>query len=162
MRSQIMQKLYKDIKGYEGLYQVSNLGNVKSIYKHRPDKILKPVMKKGYLMVTLCKNGTTKICSIHRLVAEAFIDNPDNLPVVNHKDGNRSNNKSDNLEWCTQKDNIRHAFNIGLVKRKPLTTEQKKNISIATKYVSCSVVRPSAFPTISGTITAPAYIARTC
>ena len=128
-----MQELFKDIKGYEGLYQISNLGDVKTIYKYRPSRNLKPVIRKGYYTVTLCKDGNIKIHSVHRLLAEAFIDNPDNLPVINHKDGNRLNNSINNLEWCTQKENIRHAFKTGLVNRKPLTSEQKEKISIATK-----------------------------
>ena len=96
-------EIWKDIKGYEGLYQISNLGNVKSL----KNKIyLKPsIHKKGYLHCGLSKKGEKKQCFIHRLVAETFIDNPYKLPCVNHKDCNPKNNKIENLEWCTYKDN---------------------------------------------------------
>ena len=96
-------EIWKDIKGYEGLYQISNLGNVKSL----KNKIyLKPsIHKKGYLHCGLSKKGKRKQCFIHRLVAETFIDNPYKLPCVNHKDCNPKNNKIENLEWCTYKDN---------------------------------------------------------
>ena len=88
---------WRDIKGYEGLYQVSNLGRVRSerkILKGTPDK-------DGYLRVALCKNGTRKYFGIHRLVAIAFIYNTNNYPCVNHRDENKTNNRAKNLEWCT-------------------------------------------------------------
>ena len=103
-----MEELWKDIDGYEGLYQVSNLGNVKSLNYNRTGKerILKPGNNGlGYLNVLLCKNGKTKTFKIHRLVANAFIPNPYNKPEVNHKDENKTNNCVDNLEWMTSKEN---------------------------------------------------------
>lgn len=104
---------WKDIKGYEGLYQVSNQGRVKSLEKtynvgyggekHQKERILIPTeVGNGYLHVTLCKNGGKKYKRVHRLVAEAFIPNPNKYDVVNHKDENQKNNNVDNLEWCTQ------------------------------------------------------------
>ena len=102
-------EIWKDIKGYEGKYQVSNYGRVKSLnYRHTGnEKLLKPILQTdGYLYVSLCK--PLKRFSIHRLVAEAFIQNPDNLPEVNHKDENPTNNHVDNLEWCTNKYNINY------------------------------------------------------
>ena len=99
-----MTEIWKDVNGYEGLYQVSNLGNVKSLgnNKSRKEKILKPIVQKsGHLMVQFCKEGKLKGYLIHRLVAEAFIPNPLKLPCVNHKDENPSNNSLENLEWCT-------------------------------------------------------------
>lgn len=106
-----MEEIWKDIKGYEGLYQVSNLGRVKSLgryqkaklgsIQYRGDRLLKPWLRKDYLTVRLVDNGKGKNYSIHRLVAEAFIDNPDNLPCVNHKDFNTKNNVATNLEYCT-------------------------------------------------------------
>lgn len=109
-----MKEIFKPIKGYEGLYEVSNLGNVKSVCKNgkgigigksRKEVILKPIMNKGYLRVNLSKNGVIKHFSIHRLVAEAFLPNPNNYPEVNHKDENKTNNTIDNLEWCDSKYN---------------------------------------------------------
>lgn len=102
-----MEEVYKDIEGYEGLYQVSNLGNVKSLNysKTKKENVLKPGIRNGYLKVDLCKNKTRKTYSVHRLVAQAFIENPNNLPMINHKDECKTNNVVSNLEWCTQKYN---------------------------------------------------------
>ena len=95
-----MKKEYwKPVVGYEGHYQVSNFGRVKSI-KFGKEIILKQHIRRGYYSVVLSKNGILKRYSVHRLVAEAFIDNTDNLPQVNHKDENKLNNSVDNLEWC--------------------------------------------------------------
>lgn len=103
-----MQEIWKNVKGYEGLYEVSNFGRVKSL---RKEKILKLGRdKKGYLIVGLCKNGKQRTFKAHRLVTEHFLNNPYNLPYVNHKDGNKTNNNVSNLEWCTQKENIQHAI----------------------------------------------------
>lgn len=109
-------EIWKDIVGYEGLYQVSNLGRVKSLerkvknkngYRTVSDKILKQAKKtEGYLFVNLWKEGKQKIMKSHRLVAEAFLPNPENLPQVNHKDENPSNNNVSNLEFCTAKYNV--------------------------------------------------------
>ena len=99
-----MKEMWKDIPGYERLYQVSNLGNVRSLNYNRTGeiKLLKQIPDKGgYKTIQLCKNGKPKHCKIHRLVAMAFIPNPNNLPAVNHKDENPSNNNVNNLEWCT-------------------------------------------------------------
>lgn len=99
-----MEEVWKDIKDYEGVYQVSNLGRVKRISYQREnkEKELKVTARKdGYIIVCLCKNGVKTTYNLHRLVAEAFLDNPDNLPCVNHKDENPSNCVCTNLEWCT-------------------------------------------------------------
>ena len=113
-----MNEIWKDVVGYEGLYQVSNLGNVKSLprciewkgsIRHQPERLLKPANNgKGYLRVCLCKNGKEKHCRVHRLVASAFIYNPNNLPEVNHIDENKTNNCVDNLEWCDHEYNINY------------------------------------------------------
>ena len=101
-----MKEIFKDIKNYEGLYQVSNLGRVYSI---RNNKILKPKLNKcGYLSVNLKYKGSHVTKSIHRLVAEAFIPNQNDFPQVNHKDEDKTNNCVDNLEWCTAKYNINY------------------------------------------------------
>ena len=107
-----MKEIFKDIAEYEGLYQVSNLGNVKALnYRHTgKDKILKPKNKKdGYLEVNLCKEGKVKHHLIHRLVGQAFIENPNNLPQINHRDEDKTNNASSNLEWCDAAYNINYS-----------------------------------------------------
>lgn len=101
-----MKEIWKDIQGYEGLYQVSNLGRVKRVTTGR---ILKGGKDKyGYLIVNLYKYSVGSIKTIHRLVAEAFIPNPENKPQVNHVDENKTNNSLDNLEWMTAKENTNH------------------------------------------------------
>lgn len=102
-----MNEVWKDIKGYEGLYQVSNLGRVKSVKRNLT---LKPCNRNRYLIVLLSKNGIKKAINVHRLVAQAFIPNPDDKRTVNHIDGNKQNNCVDNLEWCSQSENVKHAY----------------------------------------------------
>lgn len=109
------QEIWKDVSGYEGLYQVSNLGRVKSLPVHRKvgwadyvskEKILKQCKNKyGYLFVCLHKGDTQRVVKVHRLVALAFIANPNNYRCINHKDEDKSNNNINNLEWCT------HSYN---------------------------------------------------
>lgn len=102
-----MQEIWKDIKGYEGLYQISNLGRVKSFrastkYGKPEEMFLKPsLINSGYGVVTLYSAQNRRKHQIHRLVATAFIENPNNFPCINHKDENKLNNCVDNLEWCT-------------------------------------------------------------
>lgn len=108
----IKNEEWRDIKGWEGQYLVSNLGNVKTLIGYRCEKgrIMKLHTKKeGYLTVGLkIAYKKQKQCYVHRLVAEAFIPNPDNLPEVNHKDEDKTNNRVDNLEWCTAKYNMNY------------------------------------------------------
>ena len=98
---------WRPIEGYEGLYEVSNYGDVKSMdYNHTgKEKILRTQINRGYVQVALTTNNKQKRFYVHRLVAQAFIPNPDNLPQVNHKDEVKTNNSVDNLEWCTVKYN---------------------------------------------------------
>ena len=114
-----MEEQWLGIIGFEGLYQVSNLGRVKSLEKsyvtgrgwirHQEEKLLKPRKTKfGYLQITLCKNGKIKHLTVHRLVALHFLPNPNNLPMVNHKDENKENNIASNLEWCDAKYNTNY------------------------------------------------------
>lgn len=112
------EEVWKDISGYEGLYQVSDKGRVKSLWfgKERIMKFERD--KKGYLAVQLCKNGEIKRCTVHRLVAQSFIPNPQNLPQLNHKDENPSNNKVENLEWCSAKYNNNYGTHIQRITEK--------------------------------------------
>ena len=99
---------WKTIAGYEGLYEVSDLGRVKSL-GYGKEKILKPGKTRGgYLKVALCKDGKSKHSKVHRLVAEAFIPNPQGLETVNHKDEVKTNNTVANLEWMSKKDNLNY------------------------------------------------------
>lgn len=111
-------EIWKDIKNYEGYYQISNLGNIKGLerkvdnhggFKLMPEIIKKPfISKKGYHSIQLRKLGSNKNFRIHRLVAQAFIPNPENKPEVNHLDTIKSNNFVENLEWCTNLENVEH------------------------------------------------------
>ena len=99
------EEVWKDVSGYEGLYQVSDKGRVKSLWFGK-ERILKPgKLKKGYLQVSLSKNREMKGYKVHRLVCQTFLPNPNNLPEVNHKDEDKTNNKVENLEWCDRKYN---------------------------------------------------------
>lgn len=122
-----MKEIWKDVVGYEGLYQVSSMGKVKSCahivncrgnsFRTQPAKLLSQQTNKKknfYYFVRLYKNGRPKPFFVHRLVADAFIPNNNNLTQVNHKDGNKKNNNVSNLEWCTPSENSKHAFKIGL------------------------------------------------
>lgn len=136
-----MLEIWKDIPGYEGYYQVSNLGNFKSLdriinYKHGlkrlyPGKslLLEPT-KDNYRRIVLMKNHIKVRYMAHRLVALSFISNPNNLPIINHKDGCKWNNNVDNLEWCTYSENSQHATKTGL--QKP-----ELNIPSNSKAVKC-------------------------
>ena len=128
-----MNEIWKDIEGYEGKYQVSNLGNVKSLnYKNsgKEQNIALCNDADGYLLVNLRLNNKVKTKRVHRLVAQAFIPNPENKPQVNHIDGNKKNNKIENLEWCTCEENQRHAWDKGLkIRTKEMNERQSKRMS---------------------------------
>ena len=120
-------EIWKDVVGFENLYQVSNFGRVKrkkgeTIYKdgriaHFSETVLKPtIFKKGYLMVYLSKNSIKKTKQVHRIVAEAFIANPENKETINHIDCNKLNNNVSNLEWMTNLENIQHSIENGRYK----------------------------------------------
>ena len=152
-----MIEVWKDIKGFEGYYQVSNLGNVKALSRkvlsgrcvnHSYNTLREHLLSNGvgkYCQVHLSKNGKTIPKLVHRLVAEAFIPNPNNLPCINHKDENPKNNCVDNLEWCSYKYNNEYNDRLGKCKSKisntlkgrkreyELTAEQRRNISEGAK-----------------------------
>lgn len=110
-------EIWRDIDGFDGLYQVSNLGRVRRLHKTIPPRILTTCFdNRGYPKVGLCHGGKCKTRKIHRLVALAFIPNPDGKPEVNHIDGNPHNSCASNLEWVTHLENSRHAVATGLIK----------------------------------------------
>ena len=145
-------EIWKDVSGYEGLYQVSNLGKVRSLplvktFSDGSVHYLRGVILKqsntttGYKKVELSKNGFKKSIKVHRLVAQAFLVNTYNKPHINNKDGNPINNVVDNLEWVTQKENVQHAYDNGLRKCKKNSLDHNKiikdylnhNVSYVTK-----------------------------
>lgn len=106
-------EIWKDIEGFEGIYQISSYGRVKSFKKNKQGYILSNKNKTGwYLNIVLTSENSWKSVKIHRLVAEAFIPNPDNKPEINHVDGNKQNNRADNLEWVTGSENVKHAISM--------------------------------------------------
>jgi len=137
-----MEEVWKDIEGYEGMYQVSNFGSVRSLDRLYESKIrnnnyivrrginLKSTPDKdGYLKINLSKNRTRKYHFVHRLVALVFIPNPNSFPIINHKDGNKTNNFANNLEWCTYKYNS----NYGECRQKISNSKKKKVVQIDIK-----------------------------
>lgn len=115
-----MNKIWKNIKGFEGLYQVSNYGEIKSLAKKKGwatkgETILKQkTTQLGYKTIVLSRNTKPFYLSVHRIVASAFIKNPLSKKQVNHKDGSKINNLYTNLEWATSSENLKHAFRIGI------------------------------------------------
>lgn len=131
---------WKPIEGYENIYEISSFGRIKSCkriikYKngvehHSKEHIIKPFLSKGYNRIRLCKNNTQKRFLVHRLVAKAFIPNPNNYTIINHIDSNRRNNNVNNLEWCTQSHNIKEAYRVG---RKIYTEKNREAFKLAHK-----------------------------
>lgn len=115
-----MQELWKNIDGYDGKYQISNYGDIRATRdrygRNKTTYIKGGVIKNGYRIVSLCKEGRYSTYYVHRLVAKYFCPNPFNDDCVNHIDGNKLNNRADNLEWLTREENIYHACRVGLIK----------------------------------------------
>jgi hypothetical protein len=132
-------EIWKDIQGYENLYQISSFGNVKSLgnggSNKSKEKLLKQRICKGYFNVGLCKDGKQKKYQVHRLVAQAFLDNPNNYPQVNHKNEIKIDNCISNLEWCTQAYNNNYGTRLErhskTMKGKTHTQKTKDKMSIS-------------------------------
>ena len=124
-----MSEIWRDVVGYEGLYQISSLGRARSLPRyHTRGKILKPVLTaNGYLRVGFNKNGKCKKLLVHRLVAQAFIENPKNLPQVNHRNENKADNRVENLEWC----NAKYNSNYGTGRARANLAESKPVLQIS-------------------------------
>ena len=157
-----MEEIWKDITGYEGLYQVSNLGNVKSISRieisgkikrKRKETILTPRTRCGYYYVNLYRDGNSRSFNIHRLIAIEFIKNEENKTQVNHIDCNKKNNCVLNLEWVTPKENCKHARNnnlVSLTTKKIICTETNlefDSLKLASKHFNIN------YKTLSGMLT---------
>lgn len=130
-----MKEIWKEIEGYEGRYEISSFGRIRSYLQNKTSGRIRigNLTKKGYLSVLLYdENGNSKWCPVHRLVASAFIGNPSNLPQVNHKDEDKTNNRVDNLEWCTNE------YNVNYGTRNLRAAEQNKCCETTSRKV-CSV-----------------------
>ena len=146
-----MNEIWKDIKNYEGFYQISNLGRVKSLPRKRNNKfnneeiILKQFKNtNGYLQVDLWKNNVGKHILVHKLVAQTFINNPNNYPFINHKDENKQNNCVNNLEWCTSKYNANYGTRNLRLSSPVLCVElNKKYNSIKEASIDLSIYKTS-------------------
>ena len=130
-----MKEIWKDVEGYEGLYQISNLGKVRNknqLIKSFPDKL-------GYRNVFLFKSNKKQTKKLHRLVAQAFIENPNNYPIINHKNGIKNDNRIENLEWTTYKNNSIYAVKNGLIKTKKVMCLETHKIYESIKEASKEV-----------------------
>ena len=145
-------EIWKDVKGFEGIYKLSNLGNVKRIIfktgvntKYKNDYTLKPLDNGlGYFRIKLTKNNISKRYMLHRLIAEAFIPNEENKRCVNHINGNKKDNSIQNLEWCTHKENTIHAVKNGLFKvNAKQHINSKKVLNIDTGFIYDSIAHAS-------------------
>lgn len=161
-------EIWKPIAGYEGIYEVSNLGRIKSLSRPTTNKIqpfvseriLKTrIGKTGYEIVGLSKDGGQKTCKVHRLVASAFCDNPLNKPHINHKNGIKTDNNSYNLEWVTASENAMHAISLGLFQ--PSTGESSKAAKITAKqanYIREQILKDIPLNEISASTNIPLNI----
>ena len=131
----VIGEVWRPIPNYEGFYEVSNMGKVRSVYRYR--RVLKPMISNtGYERVDLFKNRRREQFSVHRLVAMAFIDNPNAKPFVNHKDEHKLNNSADNLEWVTHVENCR--YGTAITRRTEHLDYSKRRINNAGQILACS------------------------
>lgn len=145
------EEIWLPIKGYEGLYEVSNYGSIKSVpttviskngsLRKRKGRLLKTHKRGRYMSKSLNKEGVSKAYTIHRLVALAFIPNPENKPHINHKDNNRYNNYVDNLEWVTQKENLQHAADQGRMVKPPVHYVSFEKLKQAKEWLDQGISR---------------------
>ena len=137
MKDFIEGEIWKDVVGYEGLYEVSNLGRVYSLPKTgsggHTGKLLKQLLVNKYLRITLCRSNVFRISPVHRVVALAFVENKQNKPFVDHINGDKLNNRADNLRWCT----IRENLNFDNVKRKTATGVKGVSVTRHNTYYYC-------------------------
>lgn len=146
-----MIEVWKDIPNYEGLYQASNLGRIKSLDRYviskdyksfRKGKIKKPsVHENNYLYVILSNKSVEKHKLVHRLIAETFLDNPNNYSVVNHINGNKQDNKVENLEWCNHQQNSQKAWEMGLYPKKKEKTHSTKKVKVIQKDLQGNIIK---------------------
>lgn len=156
--SDLPNEVWKDIEGFEDIYKISNMGRVKALERdiqhkkgphfnqvyHFRERIMTPTLRgEGYLGVSLSKNNHITAVLIHRLVAKAFIPNPNGLPEVNHIDGDKTNNSVDNLEWCSRKDNARHSYYKLLQKKGCFTAHPVVDKLSGTNYASITLAQRS-------------------
>lgn len=145
-----MQIIVKNVRGYEGLYLIDSLGNVVSLPKQQGSRFVNQykilgtkINRLGYKEVALTKNGKTKTLLLHRLIALHFIDNPKNYPCVNHKNGIKTDNRLENLEWCTRSQNTKHAYENNLGHFREFANAGIEAMNKYTQYISVKLIAPN-------------------
>jgi hypothetical protein len=144
-----MQLIVKNLLGYEGLYLIDSLGNIVSCPRQQGSRFVNQykilgtkINRLGYKEVALSKDGKTKTVLLHRLIAIHFVSNPDNLPCVNHKNGIKTDNRIENLEWCTRSQNTKHAYDNNLSGFRDFANAGIKAMNENTQYVFIRLIAP--------------------
>lgn len=145
-----MNLIVKNLLGYEGLYLIDSLGNIVSCPRQNGSRFVNQYKilgtktnKFGYKEVALSKDGKTKTVLLHRLIAIHFVDNPHNLPCVNHKNGIKTDNRIENLEWCTKSQNTKHAYDNNLGGFRDYANEGIRAMNQYTQYVLVRLISPN-------------------